>query len=86
MPIELSIGPDSGTQWNPQHVHTPLHSSFSPGKKGCATVCENQEATLTRDPSHRSQCGELSDSHATTMQTSHATRRVEAPAFRIMRP
>ena len=86
MPIELNTGPDSGSQWNPQHVHTPLHSSFSPGKEGCALGCEEENATLTLGPSHRSQCGELRDSQATTTHTNHAIRRFAAPDVRVMRP
>ena len=74
LPIELSNGPDSGSQWNPQQLHTPLHSSFSPGDEGCAIRCGEEETALTRKPSHRSQCGELNDSQVTTTHTSHPTR------------
>jgi hypothetical protein len=39
------------------------------------TGCD-EEKIVASGPSHRSQCGELTDSHAITMQSSHAAMRV----------
>jgi hypothetical protein len=38
----------------------------------------NEERIVACGPSHRSQCGELTDSHATTMHSNHAAMRVVA--------
>jgi hypothetical protein len=38
----------------------------------------NEERIVACGPSHRSQCGELSDSHAITMHSSQAAMRVVA--------
>ena len=46
-----------GSPWKPQHEQMPLQSSGFKGT-GCWTSgCEGEE-TVTRGPSHRSQCGE----------------------------
>jgi len=37
-----------------------------------------EEKIAASGPSHRSQCGELTDSHAITMHSSHADMRVVA--------
>jgi ethanolamine utilization protein EutA (predicted chaperonin) len=41
------------------------------------TGCD-EEKIVASGPSHRSQCGELTDSHAITMHTSQAAMRVVA--------